>query len=411
MDFFFPDSQDQISPFFDFHSEEHPVHRIRQRDDRYAHEALNVIPYNGILISKAIVDGLKDRGSKYTEAQRDRVYRTGAHDFYRADTSAGQLKIMGDCGAFAYVDSDVPPYSMDEVLNFYEGTRLDYGISMDHIVLAYLSAAQKKKGKTADPEWQRRQELTIEIAAEFLKASKGCKFIPLGVAHGWSPESYSDSVKALQKIGFTRIAMGGMVPLRTNDILEVVSTVNKIRKPSTQLHLLGVTRPKSMPEFASYGVTSFDSTSPFRQSFMDDKDNYYVVDSTYVAIRVPQSDGNPALRRRIQAGEVDQKVAMAAERECLRSLRAYDAGEGPIDDALDSLRSYEIIYDAKQRDRTETNRRTLEDAPWKSCKCGICDAVGIEVAIFRGAERNKRRGFHNLAMFRKRLDLNPTTKN
>jgi hypothetical protein len=30
--------------------------------------------------------------------------------------------------------------------------------------------------------------------------------------------------------------------------------------------------------------------------------------------------------------------------------------------------------------------------------------VGIEVIIFRGAERNKRRGFHNLKVFRETLD-------
>ena len=32
-----------------------------------------------------------------------------------------------------------------------------------------------------------------------------------------------------------------------------------------------------MDEFAITGVTSFDSTSPFRQSFMDDRDNYHTV--------------------------------------------------------------------------------------------------------------------------------------
>jgi hypothetical protein len=30
--------------------------------------------------------------------------------------------------------------------------------------------------------------------------------------------------------------------------------------------------------------------------------------------------------------------------------------------------------------------------------------VGIEVAMFRGSERNKRRGFHNMHVFAKRLE-------
>ena len=51
-------------------------------------------------------------------------------------------------------------------------------------------------------------------------------------------------------------------------------------------------------------MTSFDSTSAFRQAFKDDKDNYHTADRTYTALRVPQVDGNPKLKARIQAGRV-----------------------------------------------------------------------------------------------------------
>ena len=40
MKFYFPDSQDQISPTYDFLTEEYSPYRVRQRDDRYAHEVL-----------------------------------------------------------------------------------------------------------------------------------------------------------------------------------------------------------------------------------------------------------------------------------------------------------------------------------------------------------------------------------
>ena len=406
MKFFFPDSQDQISPFFNFGTEEHPVHRVRQRDDQYAHEALRRNPYDGMLISKAIVEGVLDRGAKFTEAQRERIYRTGAHDFYRLKTRQGQKEIIGDCGAFAYAEEEEPPYRLDDIIGFYEGVGLDYGVSMDHIVFGYLSAAQKSKGREADPDWVRRQELTIDIAGTFFKEvrTQRCGFTPIAVAHGWSPESYQRSVTELQKVGYRRIALGGMVPLRTTDVTDVLRAVADVRRKSTEFHLLGVTRTTSMPEFKSLGVTSFDSTSPFRQAFMDDTDNYYTAKTTYVALRVPQTDGNPALKRRIKAGEVDQVVAVKAERNCLKTLRAFDTGKATIDKADSALRSYEKIYETKGRDRSDSNRRTLEAAPWKSCKCGICENVGIEVVIFRGAERNKRRGFHNLAVFNNRLN-------
>ena len=58
MRFFFPDSQDQIDPSFDFETEERSPFRVRQRDDRYAHEVLSPAPYAGMLVSKAMVDGV-----------------------------------------------------------------------------------------------------------------------------------------------------------------------------------------------------------------------------------------------------------------------------------------------------------------------------------------------------------------
>jgi hypothetical protein len=57
MKFFFPYSQDQIDPSFDFRAEERSTTRLRQRDDLYAHEALHEHIYDGVLVSKRIVDG------------------------------------------------------------------------------------------------------------------------------------------------------------------------------------------------------------------------------------------------------------------------------------------------------------------------------------------------------------------
>ena len=69
MKFYFPDSQDQIDPSFDFHSEKRSIHRVRQRDDKYAHEVMFPSPYSGLLVSKPIVDGLPGASGKYTIAQ------------------------------------------------------------------------------------------------------------------------------------------------------------------------------------------------------------------------------------------------------------------------------------------------------------------------------------------------------
>lgn len=44
-------------------------------------------------------------------------------------------------------------------------------------------------------------------------------------------------------------------------------------------------------------------------------------------------------------------------------------------------------------------RKLLRDRPWEECDCPVCTDLGIEVAIFRGNNRNRRRGFHNTRRF------------
>lgn len=45
----------------------------------------------------------------------------------------------------------------------------------------------------------------------------------------------------------------------------------------------------------------------------------------------------------------------------------------------------------------------LNDKPWKDCDCKICKDIGIEVVIFRGNNRNRRRGFHNTLRFYEKM--------
>jgi hypothetical protein len=397
--FYFPDSQDLVSPTYDFVQDEYSPLRVRQRDDRYAHEVLENEPYHGMLVSKAIVDGSATGSAKYSMPQRERIYRLGVRQFFRLPAAADTL---GDCGAFNYVDERIPPYSVDEVLDFYEGCGFDSGISVDHVILAYDAGAPLAD---APEEWRERRLISLRLADQFLSAVQNTDspVVPVGAAQGWGPASYADSVAELQKMGYERIALGGMVALKTRDILACLQAVDAVRGPQVELHLLGVTRVEAMAEFAAYGVSSFDSTSPFRQAFMDDRNNYYAPGGNYVALRVPQVDGNPALKRNILAGRVSQREAVSAERECLRLLRAFDKGFCTVGEVLDGLTSYEAITNARKSYAVEY-ARTLQDRPWKRCCCSLCQEHGIEMVIFRGTERNKRRGFHNLSVFKSKLD-------
>jgi hypothetical protein len=406
MKYFLADSQDLVHPNFDFTRESWDRERVRHRDDRYAHEVFSSSAYDGILVSKGIVDGVTGGTSRFTLAQRHRLLRAGASEFYRVNsTGRPTLPIMGDCGAFTYVRDDVPPFSVDDVIEFYLECGFDLGISVDHVILAYQASWDRPERQgEIPPDILARQAITLDLAEKFLARHQAEKlpFEPLGVAQGWSPLSYAASARALQDMGYRYVALGGMVPLKTRDILACLEAIAAVRRPDTRLHLLGVTRVERMTEFANFGVASFDSTSPLRQAFKDDKDNYWTLDRTYVAIRVPQVDGNPDLQRRIRAGQVSQGNARLLEQRCLEMLQAYDAGTEALDGVLSVLREYEDVYDPGGN-HTAQYREVLVDRPWRKCACDICQRIGHHVILFRGAERNRRRGFHNVWVFYRRL--------
>ena len=111
----------------------------------------------------------------------------------------------------------------------------------------------------------------------------------------------------------------------------------------------------------------------------------------------------PKLKALIKAGRISQKEAILRERECLRALYEYESGTLTSSQAVNALLSYEGLFSGR-KNYTAAYTEILEDAPWRDCKCGICEQSGINVILFRGSERNKRRGFHNLYVFRQRLD-------
>ena len=407
MRFYFPDSQDLVSPTYDFIHDEYSPLRVRQRDDLYAHEVLGGTPYDGMLVSKAIVDGSVKGAGKYSEPQRQRMYRLGVEKFFRLPKG---MESLGDCGAFNYASETEPPYTIAEVVDFYEGCGFQAGVSMDHVILGY---DDESAVDDVDSEWVRRHGLTLCLAEDFLAevVRRGRPFEPVGAAQGWSPASYTESVERLQEMGYRRIALGGMVPLKTHQILASLHAIDSVRALGVELHLLGVTRVESMPEFASLGVTSFDSTTPLRQAFMDDRSNYHTADSRFTAIRVPQVDGNPSLRRAILAGTVRQKDAVTLERQALKALRAFDVGELSVSAALEAVLEYENLVLGGKKSYAAAYAESLTCAPWKACGCHLCQDLGIEIMIFRGTERNKRRGFHNLQVLAAKVrQLDPPVK-
>ncbi|OGR24296.1 MAG: hypothetical protein A2139_04930 [Desulfobacca sp. RBG_16_60_12] len=370
--YFIPDWDDRVDPGFDFITDEHTPHRVPYRDDVYAHEIFQPAPYDGVLLSRAVLDG--------NPAKRDAIREAGSVHRYLRLPIDGAHEVLGDCGAFTYWQQDTPPYDTGELLDFYQELGFDLGVSIDHLIFTEV-----------EEEKERRWDITIENARHFIRLHRRGRYelTPIGVAQGWDPPSYRRAAHALVKMGYEYVAVGGLARSRTPDVVRVLESVQEELKPGTRVHLFGVNRPEHLGLFASLGVTSFDSASRLRRAWMDGRRNYFLGDRAHTAIRIPEA------RALARSMDLDETKAARLEQKALRQLTAYDRGEAPLKEVLRAVLAYSKLTGRLTEQTIVDYRETLESQPWKSCPCTICRTIGIEVVIFRGNNRNRRRGFHN----------------
>lgn len=384
--YYLPDSHDAVDWTYDLDAERRDPDR-QTRNDLYCHEILKR-PYDGILVSYAMVTA-----GRYSAPARRRLLRSGARAFFRAPA---WTKFIGDPGAFSYVKDDLPPYTVDEVSAFYGALGLDYGMAVDHIVAGYSESGDLFGAP--DLEAKRRYDLTLALASDFLVAAKPHEFEPVGVVQGWSPASYAESARHLQRMGYRYLALGGLVKLKTASLLRLLGAVDDVREPSTRLHLLGVTRPGNVAAYVARGVASIDSTSPLRRAWMDGRQNYWIGSESFAALRIPPSTSS-RIRGRVESGELDWDVVRKLEGAAMEATAAYSASRhGTPKAALAALLDYQRAHSPAD-DREHDYRRTLDAKPWARCGCQICKRLGHHVILLRGAERNRSRGFHNVGQF------------
>jgi hypothetical protein len=159
---------------------------------------------------------------------------------------------------------------------------------------------------------------------------------------------------------------------------------------------------EQLADFLPYEITSFDSTSPMLRAFKDGRRNYLGPDRWYPAIRVPQSQR--PLRRPAPQPSVPIAPGVplrTLERRALQALRGYARHTTSLAAVLAALQPYRQAVGLANPVPAE--RDTLAARPWETCDCRVCREAGIEVLIYRDANRNRRRGFHNLERFYQRL--------
>ena len=412
--YFLPDWEDRLDPNFDFtsdkYSQEHEENPYEH--DVYVHQLFKNPPLDGLLFSLSVFQSKISLDTTNKKAYKIREH-TNIKDYLKIPKDSS-LETMGDCGAFGYVNEDSPPlpfYSVENVANLYEKLGFDYGVSVDHLATNYVLVKNPETGKREKrqlslEEKKQRIKITLDNAYKFLRyhRKKGFKFKPIGVAQGYDIRTYWSSVESLIRMGYEYIGIGGLVQYQSCFIIGLLKAIQPLIKGKS-VHLFGVLRPEFMKEFETLGVTSLDSTSFLRKAWLRSGQNYLGSNGEwYAAIRVPQSD-NARLLNNATINGYSHEDLKELERKALKAVNEYDLGKIGLNEALATILKYdELLIRSSDHDTMRKKyERTLREKPWKSCSCDMCKKLGIHIVIFRGCNRNKRRGFHNTWVFHQRL--------
>jgi hypothetical protein len=407
--FFFPDWDDFVyEPFVAEQTREHRESGAVRK--RYAHELFGErTPYDGLLVSLAQLKVGKGALSRLAENEVE------ARDLRKEMRVPNRLLMFGDCGAFSYAGQKVPPFTPDRAAELYAKFGFDAGASVDHIPLPEIvelgSDGKLTRRKLSSYERRKRMELTEANAERFLKVhrEKRYDFVPVGVIQGMSTASYVRYIHAYLDMGYRHIAIGGLVPRADSDILEICCAARRAIQSRTRgegenvwVHLFGILRPKLQSAFRALGMSSFDSASYLRKAWLRSDQNYLSADGKrwYSTIRVPLSDSQPMQDAASEAALTPETLGQM-ERRCLTALEGFKGTQATMQEVLDSVNEYGPLLQRRGEDNHFIEKHTtlLKDRPWEKCRCPFCRSAGINVVVFRGASRNKRRGLHNTWVF------------
>ena len=399
--YFLPDWDDLLDPGFDFDRDSFSGDSRSQRGDKHCGVLMKPKMSDGILLSLA-QQGIQKgplRRLKGTDPGSLAPPPLRAH-FGLADNQY----LFGDCGAFSYVNKNAPTISVDQAVALYESYGFDFGASVDHIPVAMVRN-NGERVELSDEERQERVDITHENARLFIESASERKvgFTPVGTIQALSPEQYAQSVRDYHEFGYRHLAIGGLVPQRDAEIEKAIRAVMQVAEELPKrpwVHLFGIYRPKLQALFRELKVDSFDSASYFRKAWLRSDQNYLGADGQwYAAIRVPMTkDGRT--QKRLEKMNADIELLAQHERVVLKLLSQYDNEQVGVGEVLDAVLAYDrnLARSSETKSMREKYKRTLTDRPWRKCKCTFCGELGIHMLIFRGANRNKRRGAHNTLM-------------
>jgi len=389
MRYFIPEWDDRVDPDYDFMSDTHSQLHTEDpiNNDAYMWDLFGIdnVPFDGVLVSIATI---QKKSRKYSLIEKN-----GIHTFLGLPDN---FPVMGDCGAFSYISDPVPPYSTSEVLKTYVELGFNYGVSVDHLVVSGFADQKEERmritfqnGLDAYEEWKKKYHNDFQLIV---------------AVQGANTADYLRMYNKFIDKGITSMALGGLVRSPTSDIVhlidQLIHEIKTSQRAPEYLHFFGIARSQlfyKINELEELGIeVTFDSASYLRRAWLtspETQGNYITQDHKgYTAIRIPKILSGK------KKGLAEQEDVERLGNVCLEALRRYDHEEIGLPDVMNSLKNFNNLIHGKP-EYLDYYQTMLEDKPWQSCPCPICQKVGIEVAIFRGNNRNRRRGFHNTISF------------
>ncbi len=398
----------------------------------FAYEVFEEDLADGILVSRTLLlafTKIVKEGGRYAIRRYGKDYYH-IRDFTRLPDD---YYSFADPGTWSFVHRFELPdflYDTEEMVSYYDDLSFDLAGSVDWPIIDKMAIRRKGKTRfleTTDKIKKKRVAITLELAREFMQCCSrrgGVSFIPFGTAQGYDVASYRESVRAICKMGYEYIAVGGMPAYSEKQVLELLPVIwDEVKKHGSRpgFHLYGrYPSPSAVADFLKYGVTSIDNNSNFLTAIRSPCPYYAPEFATTGSVPTNPCRGlylpsnrSPVLTK---LKRNDERKYRALDRLCRKAFASYSkySEYGGESNKKEFLKVYKhLVYSlndcySNPRSPQQVKKKydqavsIVEEKPWEICGCTSCKRLKGHGVVTRGP-RNRWMSAHNLRIMYARL--------
>jgi hypothetical protein len=371
---------------------------------------------DGILVSRTMLEVTTTLKKNDANVYKINTYRNVHYNVLEYCQTKGLfLPTLADPGTWSYHNLfELPEYLYDteDLINYYNNMQFDLAGSVDWPIIDRIVQVQDGKRKFIDLDFktkEHRRQLTLELAADFIKKCnkrKKLNFMPFGTIQGYSPKTYQESLRAILKMGYEYIAIGGLPAYSEKHVVELLPMILKeVQKVGYEggMHLYGrFPSPRYVAYYMEHHVSSFDNNSSHIAACVSPC-SYYDPDFKFreevptfrcYGIKIPPLTGPMLARLKRRDFELWEKVSKLCTDTfhlfCNFSnsgknsdlevfLRSYKKMDKVLNTARINPKSNSFLSDSLERCKT-----ALKLKGWERCGCTACRKAKAHIMMVRG---------------------------